>query len=139
MTAPRPPDDSWARDPEPRRRRMNRSRAIAAGTSVGALVALTAGVAVANPGSHSSPPTAAADPSSQQPSAGRAQTPGTDDSGWPRDDDSGWWGTDDGSDGSVGRGSSDPNSGFVPTPRDQGGSTFDPGSGNGSSTRSGGS
>ena len=31
-------------------RRMNRSRAIAAGTSVGALVVLTAGVAVANPG-----------------------------------------------------------------------------------------
>ena len=43
MTAPQSPD---ARPP--RRRRMNRSRAIAAGTSVGALVALTAGVAADN-------------------------------------------------------------------------------------------
>ena len=130
MTAPQPPGDAWSGAPAPRRRRMNRSRTIAAGTSVGALVALTAGVAVANPGSHS-PHTPTADPVSQQPSAGRAQT--------PSGDDSGWWGSDDGSDSSVGGGSSDPNSGFVPAPRDQGGSTFDPGSGNGSSTRSGGS
>lgn len=35
--------------PESRRGRMNRSRLIAAGTSVGALVAITAGVAAANP------------------------------------------------------------------------------------------
>lgn len=35
--------------PESRRGRMTRSRLIAAGTSVGALVAITAGVAAANP------------------------------------------------------------------------------------------
>jgi hypothetical protein len=105
---------------------MNRSRAIAAGTSVGALVALTAGVAVANPGSHTTPPRAASD------SGSRVQQPSTDDGATTDGDDSGWWGRDD-------RGSTDPGSGW--SQAQPGPGSFDPGTsvGSGNSTRSGGS
>jgi hypothetical protein len=107
---------------------MNRSRAIAAGTSVGALVLLTAGVAVANPGTHSSPPR-----DSNTGTGAPAPSVGRDDGS--AGGDSGWWGGDDGSQSSDG--STDPNSGFNPVQPGPGG--FDPGSGNSGSTRSGGS
>ena len=105
---------------------MNRSRAIAAGTSVGALVALTAGVAVANPGAHTSkPPTTAANPATrntQNPSAG-------DDSSGR---DCGWLAPDDGG--------FDPNAGWAPSQPGNGSGGFDPGAGgSGGTTRSGGS
>ena len=111
----------------PRGRRMNRSRAIAAATSVGALVALTAGVAVANPGAHTSkPPTTASNSggtqSTQNPSAGDDSSGG--DSGWLAPDDDGF----------------DPNSGWAPSQPGNGSGGFDPGAGGSSgSTRSGGS
>ena len=108
--------------PSPRGRRMNRSRAIAAGTSVGALVALTAGVAVANPGAHSSPPTATgtgAGPSSNSnPSPDANQAPSDD----GRGDDSGWLSPDD-------NGNVDPNSGWATPQAPSGSGSFDPGFG----------
>ena len=105
----------------PRGRRMNRSRAIAAGTSVGALIALTAGVAVANPGAHTSKPAPAS-------SSGATQNPQNPSAG----DDSGWLAPDDGG--------VDPNSGWTPSQPGNGSGGFDPGvGGNGGSTRSGGS
>ena len=108
----------------PRGKRMNRSRAIAAGTSVGALIALTAGVAVANPGAHASAPSTG--PSS---SAG-SQTPSADNGSGG--DDSGWLAPDDGG--------VDSNSGWTPSQPGNGSGSFDPGvGGNGGSTRSGGS
>ena len=108
---------------------MNRSRAIAAGTSVGALVLLTAGVAVANPGTHSSPPRGSdSGTRSQAPSVGRDDGSAGGDSGW-------WGGDDDNSQSSDG--STDPNSGFNPVQPGPG--NFDPGTGNSGSTRSGGS
>ena len=112
---------------------MNRSRAIAAGTSVGALVALTAGVAVANPGAHSSPPTATAS------SSGRIQTPDAGNtSNAPNGDDTGWLGSDDGPQAS--NPSTDPNSAWRPSQPDSGSGNFDPGFGSGGgNTRSGGS
>ena len=99
---------------------MNRSRAIAAGTSVGALIVLTAGVAVANPGSHSS------SPSDTNANSGRVRTPdaGSDSGG----SDTGWLTPDDGA-----------NSGWTSAPPDTGSGSFDPGVGSAGSTRSGGS
>jgi hypothetical protein len=109
---------------------MNRSRAIAAGTSVGALVLLTAGVAVANPGAHSSPPRGS--------NTGTGpQAPSVDRNDGSAGGDSGWWGGDDDNSRSS-DGSTDPNSGFNPVQPGLG-SSFDPGSGNSGSTRSGGS
>ena len=110
----------------PRGRRMNRSRAIAAGTSVGALIALTAGVAVANPGAHTSKPAPAsssgATQNPQNPSAGDDSSGG--DSGWIAPDDGGF----------------DPNPGWTPSQPGNGSGGFDPGAGGSSgSTRSGGS
>jgi hypothetical protein len=111
---------------------MNRSRAIAAGTSVGALVALTAGVAVANPGSHSTPPSAAASGS------GQVQTPQAPSAGNSNGDDTGWLGSDDGPQASDPN--TDPNSGWSNSQPDTGSGTFDPGIGSGGgNTRSGGS
>lgn len=117
-------------EPKPRRGgRMNRSRAIAAGTSVGALVLLTAGVAVANPGTHQSPPRGSdTGTGSQAPSVGRDDGSAGGDSGW-------WGGDDDNSRSSDG--STDPSSGFSPVQPGPG--NFDPGTGNSGSTRSGGS
>src|SRR4051812_48826128 len=130
MTATPPPEPVPAKGPQHRRGgRMKRSRAIAAGTSVGALVVLTAGVAVANPGSHSSPARAAnAGAGSQAPAAGRDDGSAGDDSGWRGGDDANARSSDD---------STDPNSGSSPVPPGPG--TFDPGRGSGGSTRSGGS
>jgi hypothetical protein len=128
VTPPGIPDATAPGGP-PRRRRLNRSRAIAAGTSVGALVVLTAGVAVANPGTHSSPPASTASTS------GRVQTP---DAGSDAGDDTGWLAPDDprASDG----GAVDPNSGWNAPQPDPGSGTFDPGFGGGDgNTRSGGS
>ena len=123
------PEPATTTPSPPRGRRMNRSRAIAAGASVGALVALTAGVAVANPGSHSSPPTASG--------TGARSSSGTDSSSSPAptDDgreDSGWWTPDDG-------GNVDPNSGWSAPQAPSGSGSFDPGLGGGGNTRSGGS
>ncbi|MGZ6931746.1 MAG: hypothetical protein ACXVK4_14535 [Acidimicrobiia bacterium] len=89
-----------------RRGRLNRSRVVAAGTSVSALVALTAGVAAANPA-----------PSNQsQPAAGRTtnRSPNANDNRGR--DDSGWTGGSDDTDrdgrvgdpGDSGSGSTDP-------------------------------
>jgi hypothetical protein len=110
--------------PTPRGRRMNRSRAIAAGTSVGALVVLTAGVAVANPGSHTAAPASSSGTTSSD--TNRVQPPSTDDGA-----DSGWTTPDDGG--------LDPNSGWATPQAPSGSGSFDPGLGGGSSTRSGGS
>ena len=58
--------------PASRKGRMNRSRIIAAGTSVGALVAITAGVAAANPApsaTHAATKVRPAAPSANQPPA----------------------------------------------------------------------
>ena len=73
MTAPMPD----------RRGRMNRSRWIAAGTSVGALVALTAGVAAANPAPDGTQHRAA----STAPNAARSSVPQA-----PQADSSDTWG-----------------------------------------------
>jgi hypothetical protein len=113
---------------------MNRSRAIAAGTSVGALVALTAGVAAANPGAHSSPPPSTASGSTRVQTSNGGADAGRGDT---RGDDSGWLSPDDprASDGTV-----DPNSGWSAPQPDQGSGTFDPGiAGNSGNTSSGGS
>ena len=59
--------------PASRRGRMNRSRIIAAGTSVGALVAITAGVAAANPApnaTHAATKVRPVAPSTEQPALG---------------------------------------------------------------------
>ena len=100
---------------------MNRSRAIAAGTSVGALIVLTAGVAVANPGSHASSPSDTTGTSGRVP----APTAGND----SNSGDTGWLAPDDG-----------PSSGWTSAPPDTGSGSFDPGVGSaGGTTRSGGS
>ena len=130
LPEPTPTDPKAARG-----RRMNRSRAIAAGTSVGALVALTAGVAVANPGAHSSPPTAAASRSNPSGSNSSGSSSSSSDRSQRSDDgggggDSGWLGPDD-------SGNVDPNSGWASAPQAPSGS-FDPGIGGGN-TSSGGS
>lgn len=128
MTPPDAPDPATPRDGRPRARRLNRSRAIAAGTSVGALVVLTAGVAVANPGTHSSPPsnTAGTSGSVRTPAAGDGADGG----------DTGWLTPDGG--GRASNASPDPGSGWTSNAPDAGSGTFDPGAGGGT-TRSGGS
>jgi hypothetical protein len=128
MTAPISPDPFDRNARGPRGKRMNRSRAIAAGTSVGALIALTAGVAVANPGSHtSSPPTASNSRGVQSPSTGDDANGG--DTGWLAPNDNRVDPNDDGS-----------TSGWTPSQPDTGSPSFDPGVGADSgSTRSGGS
>lgn len=63
---------------------MNRSRLIAAGTSVGALVAITAGVAAANPAptkNHATPTSGRAAPTAPQRPAPDTQNFGSDDEG----------------------------------------------------------
>jgi molecular chaperone DnaK len=109
---------------------MNRSRAIAAGTSVGALVVLTAGVAVANPGSHTSRARASTSSDTRSPAVGSNDSSSGADSGW-------LGGSDDNSGASDG--STDPNSGFVSGQPGTGPGSFDPGGGSGGSTSSGGS
>jgi hypothetical protein len=126
MSAPGSPDPFDPNAREPRGKRMNRSRAIAAGTSVGALIALTAGVAVANPGSHTSSPSTTASNSGgvQAPSAGIDANGG--DTGWLAPNDH-----------RADPGDDDASSGWTPSQPDTG---FDPGFGaGGGSTRSGGS
>lgn len=126
MNAPGSPGSFGSNARKPRGKRMNRSRAIAAGTSVGALIALTAGVAVANPGSHTSPP------SRSTSNSGGVQAPST--GGDANGGDTGWLAPDNGPQ------ASDPNSGWTPSQPDSGSPSFDPGFGaGGGSTRSGGS
>ncbi len=129
MNVPVSPDPFDPNARGPRGKRMNRSRAIAAGTSVGALIALTAGVAVANPGSHTSSPTTTASNSGevQAPSAGDDASGG--DTGWLAPNDH-----------RADPGGDDANSGSAPSQPDTGSPSFDPGFGaGGGSTRSGGS
>ncbi len=123
--------------PSGRSGRMNRSRLIAAGTSVGALIAITAGVAAANPAPSPKPSTAPASGASDQ-NAGRSpgQTSGQSDVGQGRDDQGGddQWRQlpPDPSANNSGSGSTGSDFG-QPQP-------FDPGQGSGSAdTRSGGS
>ena len=123
--------------------RMNRSRWIAAGTSVGALVALTAGVAAANPAPNgTSSKTGGTHPAT---GTGTASTvPGSDDA---RDDDSGWVPADPGTQGttsdpgvtgpSAASGWNDP--GFADPNAGSNAGGFNPGTGSGGRTSSGGS
>ena len=70
--------------PASRKGRMNRSRLIAAGTSVGALVAITAGVAAANPApskTHATPASGRAANSTSQSPVLAAPALGSDDNG----------------------------------------------------------
>jgi hypothetical protein len=69
---------------------MNRSRMVAAGTSVGALVAITAGVAAANPAPSSKPPTKRDTRTAQ---TNRSSGQSSDQGGYNQDDgggDNGW-------------------------------------------------
>ena len=98
---------------------MNRSRWIAAGTSVGAMVAVTAGVAAANPApSSNNSSTVAVTPSGRSTSS----TPDPSTVGPPRSRQDDGWGYPQPDSGSV-----DPNSGSYVDPNS--GSYVDPNSG----------
>ena len=119
-----------------RKGRMNRSRMIAAGTSVGALIAITAGVAAANPAPETKTK-ANPEPRTDQRSDDGGSQGQTGDQGFDQGDDDGWRqlppdtsATDPGFSGGTDNGGSDFNQ---PPP-------FDPGQSSGSSnTSSGGS
>jgi len=123
------------REPGARKGRMNRSRMIAAGTSVGALVAITAGVAVANP-APSGASTKARPLARQAPSTPAPQTPAPTAPSFGSDDQ-----------GSTGWQQLPPDTTPAPTspaitPTPDQTPTFDPNAGadlGGSNTRSGGS
>ena len=121
--------------------RMNRSRWTAAGTSVGALVALTAGVAAANPApSGTNAKTTGSHPATGTGSSVRdSGESGDDDSGWVPAPDSGTQGNSDPgfTDPSAGGGWSDP--GFADPNSGSNSGGFAPGTGSAGRTSSGGS